>query len=113
MKVPHIIGADLSKKSIDFASHQFKTNLKVENNSSGYLELIGWFKQQKINVSKIMIVMENTGLYGYQLEQFLHEKHIAFTKVSGLAIKKSMGLVRGRSEERRVGKESRSGWEEL
>lgn len=98
MKVPHIIGADLSKKSIDFASHQFKTHLKVENNPSGYMELIGWFKQQKINISKVMIVMENTGLYGYQLEQFLHEKHIAFTKVSGLAIKKSMGLVRGKSD---------------
>jgi transposase len=113
MKVPHIIGADLSKKSIDFASCQFKTHLKVENNSSGYLELIGWFKQQKINASKVMIVMENTGLYSYQFEQFLHEKHITFTKVSGLAIKKSMGLVRGKSDKQDAYRIAEYGFEKL
>lgn len=113
MKVPHIIGADLSKKSIDFASYQLKTHLKVENNFSGYLELIRWFKQQKINVPKVMIVMENTGLYGYQLEQFLHEKHIRFTKVSGLAIKRSMGLVRGKSDKKDAYRISAYGFEKI
>jgi|SRR5687767_5035142 len=98
MKVPHIIGADLSKKNIDFASYLFKTHLRVENNPSGFLDLIRWIKQQKINLSKVMIVMENTGLYGYQLEQFLYEKHLVFAKVSALAIKRSMGLVRGKSD---------------
>lgn len=113
MKVPHIIGADLSKKSIDFASHQLKTHLKVENNPSGFLELIRWFKQQKINITNVMIVMENTGLYGYQLEQFLHEKHITFTKVSGLAIKKSMGLVRGKSDKQDAYRIAEYGFEKI
>lgn len=98
MKIPHIIGADLSKNSIDFASHQFKTTLKTDNNISGFKCLINWITQQGMDVSQVMIVMEHTGLYSYQLEQFLHRYCIGFTKVSGLAIKRSMGLVRGKSD---------------
>jgi transposase len=98
MKVLHIIGADLSKKSIDFASHQGKEHLKVENNVSGFQEMLIWLERQNIKASNVMIVMEHTGLYSYRLEQFLHQNHIGFTKVSALAIKRSMGLVRGKSD---------------
>lgn len=98
MKIPHIIGADLSKKNIDFASHQFKSHLKIENNSSGFQDLVKWFNNQSIDVSKVMIVMEHTGFYSYQFEQFLYRHQIQFTKISGLEIKRSMGLVRGKSD---------------
>jgi transposase len=98
MKVPHIIGADLSKKTVDFASHQLGQHLKTENNKLGFSKLSEWIRQQNIDVANVMIVMEHTGLYSYQLEQFLGHNHIAFTKVSALAIKRSMGLVRGKSD---------------
>jgi transposase len=98
MKVSHIIGADLSKETIDFVIHQLKTHLKVQNNACGFQDLIRWLKRQSIDVSQAMIVMEHTGLYSYQLEQFLHRHSISFTKVSGLAIKRSMGLVRGKTD---------------
>lgn len=98
MKVPYIIGADLSKKTIDFASHQLSNHVKVENNLTGFNELIRWIKQLNIPVNEVMIVMEHTGLYSYQLEQFLHQKQICFTKVSGLVIKRSLGLVRGKTD---------------
>jgi transposase len=45
-----------------------------------------------------MVVMEHTGLYSCCLEEFLHSHQIAFTKVSALAIKRSLGLVRGKSD---------------
>lgn len=93
------VGADLSKKTIDFVIHQLKTFLKVDNNISGFRDLIKWFRQHSIDLSEIMIVMEHTGLYSYQLEQFLHQNGISFTKVSALAIKRSLGLVRGKSDE--------------
>lgn len=98
MKLPHIIGADLSKKSIDFASHQFQKHLKVENNAIGFNQLMKWLNQQRIDFFSVLIVMEHTGLYSYQLEQFLHQKSIRFVKVSALAIKRSMGLVRGKND---------------
>lgn len=98
MKVPYIIGADLSKKTIDFASCQFSNHVKVENNLAGFKELMRWMKYLKIPVNEVMIVMEHTGLYSHRLEQFLHQNQVSFTKVSGLAIKRSMGLVRGKTD---------------
>jgi transposase len=97
MKVLHIIGADLSKKTIDFATPQAE-HIKVSNDRPGYQQFSKWLKRQQISIQKIMIVMEHTGLYSYRLEHFLHEHQIRFTKVSALAIKRSMGLVRGKND---------------
>ena len=92
------VGADLSKKTIDFVIHQLKAYLKVDNDIAGFRELIKWFQQHSIDHSDVMIVMEHTGLYSYQLEQFLHQHGISFAKVSALAIKRSLGLVRGKND---------------
>jgi transposase len=97
MKVLHIVGADLSKKTIDFATPQ-ADHLKVSNDQAGYHQLVKWLKEQKINIQKMMIVIEHTGLYSYRLEHFLHEHQFKFTKVPALAIKRSMGLVRGKND---------------
>ena len=97
MKVLHIIGADLSKKTIDFATHQ-GTHCQTGNNLGGFHQLLQWIEKQSIDVSQMMIVMEHTGLYSYLLEQFLHQQQLRFTKVSALAIKRSMGLVRGKND---------------
>jgi transposase len=98
MKLQHIIGADLSKKSIDLVCHLFQTHIQIENTVKGFKELMQWMRQQKINLSKTMIVMEHTGLYSYCFEQFLHQHQAAFCKVNALAIKRSFGLVRGKTD---------------
>lgn len=98
MKVQHIIGADLSKKSIDLVCHLQNTHIQIENSMVGFKDLLQWLKQQKINASKTMIVMEHTGLYSYCFEKFLHQHQIAFCKVNALAIKRSIGLVRGKTD---------------
>src|SRR4051794_27097316 len=98
MKLQHIIGADLSKESIDLACHQLKTHLKITNSTSGFQQMLNWLKEQKISYSNIMIVIEHTGLYSYHLEKFLHRHQITFTKVSALAIKRSLGLIRGKND---------------
>ena len=97
-KVQHIVGADLSKKTIDLFCHLFNKHIRIENNQSGYKGLLKWFQQNQINDSDLMIVMEHTGLYSFCFEKFLHEHRIFFTKVNALAIKRSMGLVRGKSD---------------
>jgi transposase len=99
MKLPQtIIGADLSKDFIDLCVYPGKNHLKIANSTAGFRLLVKWLRDQKINVSSVMIVMEHTGLYSYHMEYFLHRHHISFTKVSALAIKRSMGLVRGKSD---------------
>lgn len=98
MKLQHIIGADLSKKSIDLFCHLLNSHIKIENSAAGFKQLKHWLKEQKINASKTMIVMEHTGLYSYCFEDFLHQHKITFCKVNALAIKRSMGLVRGKTD---------------
>ena len=98
MKIQHIIGADLSKKSIDLVCHLLNTHLQIENSITGFKNLVQWMWQQKINPSETMIVMEHTGLYSYCFEKFLHQHQIVFCKVNALAIKRSIGLVRGKTD---------------
>ncbi|HYK46954.1 MAG TPA: IS110 family transposase [Parafilimonas sp.] len=95
MKVQHIIGADLSKRTIDLF---FQSHHQIENNKIGFSQMMKWIKQHNITASEVMIVMEHTGLYSYCFEHFLHEHHIAFCKVNPYAVKRSMGLVRGKSD---------------
>ncbi len=111
MKLQHIIGADLSKESIDLASHQLQTHLKIENSINGFRQMIKWLKDQDISYTKVMIVMEHTGLYSYHMEKFLHQHQIRFTKVSALAIKRSFGLVRGKTDKVDAERIARYGFE--
>jgi transposase len=110
MKVLHIIGADLSKKTIDFATPQGE-HFKVNNDPPGYDQLMNWIKKQAINRPKVMVVMEHTGLYSYRLEQFLHSQDIRFTKVSGMTIKRSMGIARGKNDKIDAKRIARYGFE--
>jgi len=98
-KVQHIIGADLAKKSIDFYCHLQKNHIRIDNSEKGFCQMIKWFMQQQINPSEIMIVMEHTGLYSFCLEAFLHQHQIKFVKVNALAIKRSLGLIRGKTDQ--------------
>ena len=98
MKVQHVIGADLSKKSIDLFFHLQHAHIQIENSVTGFKNLLQWMRQQQINISETMIVMVHTGLYSYLFEMFLHQHQIVFCKVNALAIKRSIGLVRGKTD---------------
>jgi len=98
MNLAHIIGADLSKESIDLASSDTQSHLKINNSLKGFRQLLKWLKDQKIKTSAVMIVMEHTGLYSLRMEKFLHRHQVAFTKVPALAIKRSLGLIRGKND---------------
>lgn len=89
----HVIGADLSKRTIDLFCHLSHSHLLIENNVRGYKQMMKWMKEQRINFSQAMIVMEHTGLYSFCFENFLHANQIVFSKVSALAVKRSMGAL--------------------
>ncbi|WP_255154530.1 IS110 family transposase [Ferruginibacter sp. HRS2-29] len=98
MKVQHIIGADLSKKTIDVFCHSTGTHHCIENNESGFRLLLQWFKEQNVSTCQAGIFMEHTGLYSYLFEEFLHRYSILFVKVAALEILRSQGIVRGKSD---------------
>jgi transposase len=111
MKVQHIIGADLSKRSIDLVYHLSKTHIKIDNSTGGFNDLMRWLQKLNIDISETMIVMEHTGLYSYCFESFLHQHQIAFCKVNALEIKRSIGLVRGKTDKLDAARVAEYGYE--
>jgi hypothetical protein len=87
MKVQHIIGADLSKKSIDLVYQLSKTYIKIDNSTGGFNDLMGWLQKLNIDISETMIVMEHTGLYSYCFESFLHQLKLLFVRSLLLKLK--------------------------
>jgi transposase len=96
--VDYIIGADLSKGSIDLSCYHNKSYIQITNSQAGFKQLLTWVRQQKIDTEKMMMIMEHTGLYSFLFEEFLHAKQIKFCKISALEIKRSSGLIRGKSD---------------
>lgn len=97
-KFKHIVGIDLSKKTIDLFYHLQNQHERLSNDLAGFKKMIQWFRKEKIALEQLCIVMEHTGLYSYCLEEFLHKHQIAFTKVPALEIKLSSGVTRGKSD---------------
>ena len=98
MKIKHIIGADISKKSIDLFCHGLHEHLKIKNDVSGFKKMQLWLNDSELVKEDLVVVMEHTGYYSYHFEGFLHQNQVQFCKVSALAIKKSLGLVRGKTD---------------
>lgn len=113
MKLIHIIGADISKKSIDLFCHGLHEHLRVKNDVSGFKKLQLWVETLQLRIKNLVIVMEHTGYYSYHFENFLHQNKIRFCKVSALAIKKSLGLVRGKTDKIDAQRIARYGYEKL
>ena len=111
MKVIHVVGADISKESIDFAIHGSKDHLRIKNQLSGFSEFISWLKSKNIKPSSLRIVMEHTGYYSYQFEEFLFNCKVPFTKVAALAIKRSLGMIRGKTDKIDAQRIARYGYE--
>lgn len=113
MKLPHIIGADLSKDSIDLFYHGFQSHIKIKNSVAGFKVFLGWLADQKLCTPSLVIVMEHTGFYSFCFESFLHEHHIRFAKVPALTIKRSLGLTRGKNDKIDAQRIARYGMEKI
>lgn len=103
MKSYLFIGIDISKATLDVCVlcetmeihyHEFS------NSSKGFIGLLKWLKEKSegIAVEDWRVCMENTGIYSLGLNYFLHEKSIWQSMENALQIKRSMGVVRGKSD---------------
>jgi len=100
---PWIIGIDVSKQSIDVclirsSDGQLFEN-KFHNNLSGFRHLKRWCKEMKCECdSSTLCCMEHTGLYTRSLVHYLLAREVHVWLESSLQIKRSQGLVRGKSD---------------
>jgi len=98
MEKSEFIGIDVSKLVIDVCFHS-KQHSTFSNDEKGFRAMLQWVeKTSKISIEKIRFCFEHTGLYSLPLSEFLSNSQIYFHLVSGLRVKRSLGLVRGKND---------------
>lgn len=99
MKFKDVIGLDMSKLTIDVVIHSTQTHFHSKNKRSGFKSLVKRvYKKSKLDPSQIIFILEHTGMYSHQICTFFSENNIPFVIVPGLAIKRSMGITRGKDD---------------
>jgi transposase len=93
------IGIDVSKLTLDVNVLPDGKSCQVENNVKGITKLFRWLtKDCKVNLTDALFAFEHTGFYSYKLAVCLQEKGYAFVILSGLELKRSLGISRGKSD---------------
>jgi transposase len=92
------VGVDVSKETLDIAIQGMKNHIRISNGSEGFKQLRSWLRSLEIDLADCWFVLEYIGGYEYRLVQFCQTKQLKFTRVSGLEIKKSLGLQRGKND---------------
>jgi transposase len=105
MEKKWFIGIDISKKTLDVVIYngnskklQSSDHKQIANENEGYKDLIQWFKSRKMSLNQIVILMEHTGIYGFDLCLFLEKQKIDYSMVSPIHINRSIGFVRGKND---------------
>lgn len=105
MKSTLFIGIDIAKATLDVSvvSPSDATNIsycQFVNSKKGFPKLLNWLKQNSEGVSHDCwkVCMENTGMYSLELNCFLQEKGIWQALENALQIKRSMGVLRGKTD---------------
>lgn len=93
-----VLGIDISKLTIDVYLHVNQSHELFNNNPAGFRKLISWLKKEKIILKDLLICFEHTGMYSFELANFLTIKNIDYVMESAIQIKRSMGIVRGKND---------------
>lgn len=105
MEKKHFIGIDISKKTLDvviYASGKKRSDSesyrRLSNDVEGFASLLSWLRERRMPLGQVVIGMENTGVYGFDLRLFLEEKGIDYCCFMPLHLKLSLGLTRGKND---------------
>lgn len=105
MKSSLFIGIDISKATLDVsvlspADTNTLSYAQFLKNTKGFTQLLKWLKQNSegMPVNTWRICMENTGISSLERNCFLHKKGIWQCLENALQIKRSMGVLRGKSD---------------
>ena len=101
MSLSHIFGIDVSKLTFDVHCQNNGRSAAFSNDTDGFCRFRKWYDRQLpdgTHYGDAMMVMEHTGHYGTALEQWMAAQQLPFHKRSGLEIRKSSGIVRGKTD---------------
>jgi transposase len=92
------IGIDVSKNTLDVYCSEIKQHRRISNDTAGFKAFLNFCRSEGIDLRQTFIVLEYTGGYEYKLLQFCEAKSITYLRIPGLAIKRSLGIVRGKND---------------
>ena len=98
MKEILLAGVDVSKLTLDIFVKPCGLSLVIDNNRKGFMQ---WWKEMMKIVqpdTRVMVVMEHTGLYSRKFETFLRTLGVEYCKIPALEIKRSLGMTRGKND---------------
>jgi transposase len=99
MKKKIIVGVDVSKSTLDVFIRNAGFHYVVSNDPTGFAELLATICNiSKCKPDEILFCFENTGKYSKMLSVFLHSQNLTFFMEPALAIKRSLGLTRGKND---------------
>lgn len=99
MKIKEITGIDVSKLTLDVRLHLTKVSSRFDNTPEGIRALVKWAERSSgVKREALFFVFEHTGLYSYQLLTELSRLGVCYSVESGLAVKRSLGITRGKDD---------------
>jgi len=100
MEIKETIGIDVSKASLDAHIHSTGDKGKFDNNQKGFRSLTQWvFLKSLFPQEQTLFVFEHTGLYSHNLSTYLAAQNLSCRMVSGLEMKRSLGIARGKNDQ--------------
>lgn len=97
MKFKSFVGIDVSKKTIDVVIKDGDHRI-FNNSSAGFSQMVKWLEKHKHDLRSAVFCFENTGIYSLPLCLYFSQRKLPYVQVPGLAVNKSMGLKRGKSD---------------
>lgn len=98
MEYKEFIGIDVSKEKLDVLVRSNHVHLVVCNTEVGMAKMLKRLESLKVPWQQSLFCFEHTGIYSLPLRLFLADKKAPHVQVSGLAVKRSMGIRRGKND---------------
>jgi len=98
MEKKEFLGIDVSKQEVDCYLYGLKKHSKFANTKSGFKKMKIWMEKHLGDLQDLLICFEHTGIYAVPLQLFCEKEGIAYAQVSGLEVKRSLGIQRGKND---------------
>jgi transposase len=98
MKKKDYVGIDVSKEKVDIRLFDSKMDGKFDNKPSGFRKMRSLIEKHVDKDTELLFCFEHTGLYAVPLQVYLEKENMAYHMVSGLQVKRSLGIQRGKND---------------
>lgn len=99
MDYKEVIGIDVGKISNELHIHSSHKSYGFNNTQADCKKTGKWIlKNTSCEKHEMLIVMEHTGIYTHHLTCYFQENDFPFVLVPGLAVKRSLGISRGKDD---------------